>query len=219
MKTLLLSAPFVVALLVVGPLLNSVAAQQTTGANASRFGVAVVDISYIFKHVFQNLPRFKGQMDALQAEVKAVEDKLQAGRLQIAQSEERLKTFKPGSTEFKELDEKVSRDKAIFNLDTTKQRKDFMERESKIYHQTYVEVSVAIKYYSERNNIGLVLRFNGDPGDDLQRENVMRQLSKPVVFQNGIDITGEILRMLTQGGQPAVQGAASNPVRGQTAPR
>ncbi len=219
MKTLLLSAPLIATLFVVGPLTNSAAAQQLAGSNASRFGIAVVDISYIFNHVFKNVPQYKQQMDTLQAEVKAVEGNLQAGRLEIAKMEERLKTLKPGSTDYKTLDEQVSRRKAEFNLETTKQRKDFMERESNIYNQTYVDVSGAIKYYAERNNIGLVLRFNGDTGDDLQRENVMRKLSKPVVFQNGIDITGEVLRMLTQGGPAAAPGAASNPVRNVTPPR
>ncbi len=218
MKTLLISATVVAGLLVVGPLTQTVRAQNTAGANAARYGVAVVDISYIFKEY----SRFKAQIDAMKNEVQAVETRLRTDRQEIAKSEERLKQFKPGTPDYRTLDEQVSRRKADFNLSATRQRKDFMEREAKIYHQTYLEVSQAITFYAQRNNIGLVLRFNGDPIQDAERTSVLRQINKPVIFQNGIDITGDILAMLRQGGPggPGQNPAARrNPVRGPTPPR
>ncbi len=210
MRTLLLSATVVAALLFVGPLTQTVRAQSGPGANASRYGIAVVDISYIFKEY----SRFKAQIDSMKNEVQVVETRLRTDRQGIAKSEERLKQFKPGSPEYKQLDEQVSRQKADFNLSATRDRKDFMEREAKIYHQTYLEVSQAITFYAQRHNIGLVLRFNGDPIQDSERANVLRQINKPVIFQNGIDITPDILAVLRQGG-PGRQ-ADRNPVRGQT---
>ena len=52
---------------------------------------------------------------------------------------------------------------AEFNLKMGKLRKDFLEREAKVYYQTYLEVVDVVKYYAKRQNIGLVLRFNGEP--------------------------------------------------------
>ncbi len=214
MKTLLLSATVVAGLLIVGPLTQTVRAQSGASVNASRYGIAVVDISYIFKEY----SRFKAQIEVMKNEVQAVETRLRTDRLEIAKSEERLKQFKPGTPDYKTLDEQVSRRKADFNLSATRQRKDFMEREAKIYHQTYLEVSQAITSYAQRNNIGLVLRFNGDPIQDAERTSVLRQINKPVIFQNGIDITPNILAMLRQAGPGQNPAARRNPVRGQIPP-
>ena len=214
MKTLLLSATVVAALLIVGPLTQTVCAQSNASINASRYGIAVVDISYIFKEY----SRFKAQIDAMKTEVQVVETRLRTDRQEIAKSEERLKQFKPGTPDYKKLDEQVSRRKADFNLSATRDRKDFMEREAKIYHQTYLEVSQAIAFYAQRHNIGLVLRFNGDPIEDAERTTVLRQINKPVIFQNGIDITPDILAVLRQGGPGQQPSARRNPVR-QTPPR
>ena len=70
-----------------------------------------------------------------------------------------------------------------------KLRKDFMEREAKVYYQTYLEVVDAVKYYAKRHNIGLVMRFNGEPVDPNRRDDVLREINKPVVMQDQIDIT------------------------------
>ena len=134
MKTLLLSATVVAGLLIVGPLTQTVRAQSGASVNASRYGIAVVDISYIFKEY----SRFKAQIDVMKNEVQTVETRLRTDRQEIAKSEERLKQFKPGTPDYRTLDEQVSRRKADFNLSATRQRKDFMEREAKIYHQTYL---------------------------------------------------------------------------------
>ncbi|MFV2067047.1 MAG: OmpH family outer membrane protein [Pirellulales bacterium] len=161
-------------------------------ANVSRYGVAVVDISYIFK----NHQRFKGKMDAMKKDVQAAENRLRQERQEIAKLQEKLETFKPGTPDYKQLDEQVAKQKADFNLKATQQRKGFLEREAKIYFETNLEVSDVVKYYAQRHNIGLVVRFNGDPVDSNRREDVLRAINRPVVYQNGVDITPDILREL-----------------------
>ena len=73
-----------------------------------------------------------------------------------------------------------------------------MEREAKIYYTVYQEVNDEVKYYSDRNGITMVLRFNGDPVDVNNRESVMREINKPIVYQNGVDITPKILEALNK---------------------
>ena len=62
--------------------------------------------------------------------------------------EEQRNTFNVGSPEYKKLDEELARKMAEFKLKMDRLRKDFMEREAKIYYQTYLEVSDAVKYYA-----------------------------------------------------------------------
>jgi Skp family chaperone for outer membrane proteins len=190
----------------------STQAQNPAGANATKHGVAVVDISYIFK----KHDRFRATMDAMKKEMETTETDLKAERDKIAQMEEQRNTYNAGSAEYKQMDEQLARNMAEFNLKMTKLRKEFLEREAKVYYQTYVEVSQAVGYYAQHHDIGLVIRFNGEPVDPNKREDVLREINKPVVYQNQVDITPDILALLnrdaaTTAAKPA--GAAATPPR------
>jgi len=177
------------------------------GANAPRFGVAVVDVTYIFK----NYQRFNAMMNQMKADVEATEKALAEERRLINQEVELLGSkFQAGTPEFQREDERITELKTKFNLKMTRQRKEFLDREAKIYYQAHLEVNDAVKYYALRHNLGLVLRFNGDPIDPNDRQDVLRAINNPVVFQNGIDITPDVLKDLDRTGG----GTAPSPAGG-----
>jgi len=176
-------------------------AQNQAGANATKFGTAVVDVGYIFK----NHQRFKATMDGMKGEMQGIEQSLKSKREGIAQKEAERNEYNLGTPEYKRLDEEVARQKADFNLEMTQLRKDFLDREAKVYHQTYLEVNEAVKYYAQRQNIGLVLRFNGETPDPNRRDDVLRAINKPVVFHNSIDITPDVLGLLNRNTRAASQ--------------
>jgi len=175
-------------------------AQQAAspGANATRFGIAVVDVNYVFK----NYSQFKTEMEAIKSDIQQAEAKLKASREGIQAKEEEAKQFQPSSPEFKQLDEDLARLKADFNIKAGRTRKDFQEREAKVYYQTYLQVSSTVQYFAQQNNIGLVLKFNGDPINPDRPEAILKAINKPVVSQNNIDITPDILALLNRGGAP-----------------
>ena len=182
--------------------------QPSPSANAARFGVGVVDVSYIF----ENHLRFKAMMDQMKEDVKKTEELLRKEREQIGLQDEKLKQFATGSADYKNLEERIAEVKAKFNLKAAKQRKEFLEREAKIYYQTYLEVNSVVKQYSESKGLGLVLRFNGDPIDANKREDVLRAINKPVVYQGGVDITPDILASINRSGARPVA-PTGTPVR------
>lgn len=202
MRTLLLSAVVTGLFTVSCP----VVAQQTDhSANASRYGIGVVDVSYVFK----KYSRFTSAMEGMKQEMQSAESQLKGERDSIQAKEEQAKQFNPTSPDFKQLDEEVARMKADFSIKAGRIRKDFLEREAKVYFQTYQEVSQAVQYYAQQHNLGLVLRFNGDQIDPNRREDVLRGINKTVVHQNGIDITPDVLALLERGG--ITGGNASRP--------
>jgi Skp family chaperone for outer membrane proteins len=181
--------------------LSSVAsAQQTAGpsANAPRHGYAVVDVTYIFK----NYAKFNSQMEGMKSAMEAADSQLKSDRDTVAGKEQMREQYNPGSPEFKTVDEEIARLKAEFQLKAGKIRRDFMEREAQVYYSTYMEVSNAVQYYAQQHNIGMVLRFNGDSIDPNNREDILRAINKPVVFQNNVDITPDVLALLNRGGTP-----------------
>jgi Skp family chaperone for outer membrane proteins len=199
-QTLLKHKPFtlVVAAVVLSISLGLGAANaqapNAAGANAAKFGVAVVDIPYIFK----NYSKFKATSDAMKKEMETIDADVKADRAKIAQMEQQRNSFNVGSAEYKKYDEEMARMMAEFQLKTGKLQKDFMERQAKLYYQTYLEASNKVNEYAKRNNIGMVMRFNGEPVDPNRREDVMRDINKQVVMQNNIDITPDVLQLLNR---------------------
>jgi Skp family chaperone for outer membrane proteins len=180
--------------------------QAGPGGNAGRYGIAVVDISFVFK----NYPQFTTQIEALKKEMETADGALKQDHDRIVALEEQRNTMKPGTDQFKQLDEQLAQQKAQFSIKQGTVRRDFLEREAKIYYQTYSAVSDAVKHFAQQANIGMVLRFNGDQIDPNQREDVMRAIMQPIVFQNNVDITPDVLLVLgvdvrgkTGGGAPA----------------
>jgi hypothetical protein len=89
-----------------------------------------------------------------------------------------------------------------------------MERQAKLYYQTYLEVVDAVSQYAKAHNIGMVMRFNGEPVDSNRREDVMRDINKQIVTQDRLDITPDVLMLLnrdTAQAQRPAQPASSIP--------
>ncbi len=180
-------------------------------ANVTKYGIAVVDISAIFKRH----ARFKATMESMKAEMEKIEAELKAQKEAITKAEAHRNTFNLGQPEYKRADDEVAKMMAEFQLNMNRLRKDFMEREAKIYYETYTEVVQAVNFYAKRHNIGLVLRFSGESIDPNRRDDVLREINKQVVMQDSIDITLEVLMLLNSRGNQSTpqQPAASQAIR------
>jgi Skp family chaperone for outer membrane proteins len=165
-------------------------------ANAQKYKVAVVDITYIFKEHL----RFKQQIEAMQARMQAMEKEFGDQRNAIAKKEEQLRTtYKAGSEDYKRLDAEIIQMKADFGIKVDRAQKEFMEDEANLYFQTYQEVHSVITTFAKTYDIGLVLRFQGDKIDPALRRDIISGINRPVVYQNAIDITPFVLQMVNRG--------------------
>ena len=174
-------------------------------ATAPAAHTAVIDVGYIFK----NHARFKSAMDKMKDEVLAAENALKAERDRINGLMEQLKGFNVGTPEHRKLEADVAKAQGDFNVNAQLQKKDFMDREAKVYHQVYIEIERAVSQFARDNKIAVVHRFDGEPVDDTDRNRILGSITKPIVYYDPqIDITPDILRMLNGGaiaGQPVPQ--------------
>jgi hypothetical protein len=212
-KSQLASVVFLAALAVIGPsAFAQVPGQMPVGqapAAAASAGpashVAVIDVGYIFK----NHARFKTAMDKMKDEVMAAENGLKAERDRINGLMEQIKGFNVGTPEYKKLEAEIAKAQGDFNVNAQLQKKDFMEREAKVYLQVYTEIEKAVEQFAREHRIAVVHRFDGEPVDNSDRNQILRGITKPIVYlEPGIDITPDILKMLNG---PAVAGAGQPP--------
>jgi Skp family chaperone for outer membrane proteins len=175
-------------------------------------GIAVVDIAYIFKHharFDQEMKALKQRVEAAEADLKRMGDEIKKKQDQL-KAYDAAKTFNPGSSVYKKLEEQILKDTGEFNLKRSLQGKDFMEQEGKLYYKVSVEIDDAVRIIATRNRISLVLKFNGDDVDANDRNDILRNINKPIVyFDKNMDITPFILQELNRGAGIAVNPAAS----------
>ena len=175
--------------------------------------VAVIDVGYIFK----NHIRFKAAMDKMKDEVMAAENGLKNERDRINGLMEQLKGFNVGTPEYKKLEAETAKAQGDFNVNAQLQKKDFMEREAKVYLQVYTEIEKAVAQFAHEHRIAVVHRFDGDPVDNSDRNQILRGITKSIVYlEPGIDITPDILKMLNG---PAVADQSGRAVPGAVQPR
>jgi Skp family chaperone for outer membrane proteins len=159
--------------------------------------VAILDLTYVFK----NHARFQQMSNDMRRDVESAENTLKNERTAYQQLTEKLEQYKRGTAEFKAMEEELAERAAKLNLQVNIQKKNFLEQEAKIYYTVYQEVIDCVKNYADSAGTSLVLRFNGDPIDRSDPQEVLKELNKSVIYYNrAIDITPIILERLNGSG-------------------
>jgi Skp family chaperone for outer membrane proteins len=168
--------------------------------------VAVIDVGYIFK----NHTAFKSAMDKMKDEVLAAENSLKGERDRINGMMEQLKGYNVGTPEYRKLEGEVAKAQGDFQVTAQLQKKDFMDREAQVYMQVYGQIERAVAQFARDNGIAVVHRFDGDPVDSSDRNRILGNITKPIVYYDSqIDITPDVLRMLN--GATPVAGQPQQP--------
>lgn len=217
MRTLLFAATSVALLfVVVGPAnlhaqpQPNQAASRPAAPSGNHLGIAVIDVTYIL----DNYARLKQASEAFKRDMENAEALLKKERDAIAKKAEKLKTFKPGTPDFKNLEEELVKAESDWKLRVNRQKGEFAERDAKNFLTAYQELSQAVKVYSDRNGISLVLRFNGARVDPTNPQAVQMELSKMVMYYHkDIDITDQVLAELNR------SAAIANPPRTPQSPQ
>ena len=167
---------------------SNTAAQRQPTQSRSVGPVAVVDITQIFK----DHTGFKSTMERMKKEVQAYEGSLRTRHEALQKKREQLTNYRAGSPDYIKLERSVADETAKLSVDTQLKKKEFLEREARVYFMVYKEVSQAIAEYSRARKISLVLRYNGEKISPEDRNSVLAGVNRAIVYQNNLDITAEI---------------------------
>jgi Skp family chaperone for outer membrane proteins len=148
-------------------------------------------------HVFKNHSRLKAMKAELQADVQRAEERVKKEKDAIKKLMERLAQFRPGTQEYKDLEQEIATRQADLNVLITLQRKDFLQQEARIYHNVYREIYEEVDYFANQNRAAMVLKFDREAMDVERPETVVRGINKEVIWNNrGLDITDYIVDKL-----------------------
>jgi Skp family chaperone for outer membrane proteins len=207
-KTSLISAALV-AVLAAGAAASLAFAQGgAPGPNGQN--IAVIDVGVVFeKH-----PRFKASMDQLKAEIDATEKGWKDEATKVNALIEQMKQTKPDSPDYHRMEKEVATRQADFNVNKALKNKELMERQGKIYFNTYKEVEDTVKEFCTHYNVALVIRYNSKPIDASDPQEILRGIQRPIVFiKAGYDITDDIIGMLNRSAAAPASGGGRIGVR------
>jgi len=178
--------------LVLGLVLAAPAAAQQAAPAAYSPSIATLDMAYLFR----NHIRYKGLDEALRGEVSVAEQTFGQEQKSMQELSRRLGEYKPGSPEYKAIEEELAKKDADLRLRGAILQKNFAEKKAKNYYDVLQEVKDKVRYHAEQHGLILVVNFNGDEIDGANPQSVMRGLTDVVLYQHrSVDITPIILEM------------------------
>ena len=185
------------------PPAGGAAAPAAARGAPSGTNVAVVDINLIFKN--HNI--FNTELIALNERGAQIDAWVRTQQRALATLRDELGTYKAGSPEYQQLEEKITKTIADNDLNLRRQRQEFLSDEAKLYYETYAQIEQAITRFALSRNIGLVLRHTREQPKVDDPKSVMQNINRFVIFNNGLDITTIILTELNAGTTPPPKAA------------
>lgn len=199
--------------------LAGVAVQAQAQAQAPRMpaplGVRVIDL----KRIFDKHERFKAATEILKREVTAREEQLKASRQGMEQNANTLKTLKQGTPEYARIEAELIRADSELKAQLNIGRREFLDKEAKIYLDVYSEVIEEVKYYCQVQGVSLVMRYNGEPADGQKDpQEVLKELNKSIIYYHpSLDVSDLIVNELNRRWMGS-QGRPATPTANNTRP-
>jgi len=176
--------------------------------------VALLDVSYLF----EKLPHFKAYMQQVTDDAQKAQDEVKREEQEIKKLAESAEAVR-GTPKFKAIEEEITRRRGDLAVKIELQRRNFQQRQAKIYLSVYKEVQDQASLVCSQYGYDIVLRFNGDPVDAENPQSVLTYINRPVVwYAEQRDITPFVLKSITSRREPVPGGVSERP-RGLPIPK
>lgn len=157
--------------------------------------VGLIDMA----HVFKNYEKFTALREELKAEIQQSDTQAKAMAEKIQTVQKEMKDFKQGSPEYLAREKQLAQAASDFEAFRKVAQRDFLRKESRIYHTIYMEVTDTVKKYAKIYNYTLIMRFNRENLDTDDPKKLIQGMNRQVVFHRADDdITLSVLDYLNR---------------------
>ena len=171
-------------------------------------GIAVSDVAYVLKS-YEGL---KSGQKGLADEEKKIRERLNAEQESIKKQVEGLGSLKPGSPDFKKLEEDITKRRADLNVDAALEKKKLQEREARMMYDAMSRMNATIEEFCSQEGIGVVLNYNSEPMDVNNPVTIQNKMNSMVLYQSGKDISDIVLKDMNRRSGAAAE-TVKRPVR------
>jgi len=156
--------------------------------------IGLIDVRKVFKRHSQ----FAADMEQLKEDLAATEKKLEQAKEELKELRDRVKAAEEDSAERDRLNVELAGKLAALQGEAERHRRRFTRMEADLYAATYKDVMEKVKTYAGGHGLKLVLKYDSSPFEPETPEDVMKGVNRSVMFQSGLDITDEIIRLVSE---------------------
>jgi Skp family chaperone for outer membrane proteins len=162
-------------------------------------GIGVVDVAALLREE----PRLRSQLAELQLDAQRAERHFGRERDELKATQERLQKMSPGSAERVAGEKELAKRMADLGLRAELQKKEFLQRESRIYYQIWKEIMEEIREAAKARGLTIVLRAAGGQAA-AKPEDMLREMNQLVLWTDqALDITSDVrARMARRRSEP-----------------
>ncbi|QDU08449.1 OmpH family outer membrane protein [Gimesia aquarii] len=216
MKKLLVSVSVIAIIACLACFTETASAQGNTGNSKTvEHKVGLIDMAHVFKHY----EKFTALREELKTEIQQSDAKAKAMAEQIQAVQKEMQDFKQGSPEYLAREKQLAQAASDFEAFRKVAQRDFLRKESRIYHTIYMEVTDTVKKYAKIYNYTLIMRFNRENLDTDDPKKLIQGMNRQVVFHRADDdITLSVLDYLNRSYKPKSSGSGT-PTRSTSRPK
>lgn len=178
--------------------LTSTAQGQEEGAGL----VAVLDVA----KVFRENQGFESKMAKIKAEADGLKTQIQQQQEAIKNEAQQLKQYEVGSSDRNQLEATLEQKQTALRTKARQAEADLLNREAKIYHETYQKMQEVVSSIANQHGISLVVRFDSEPIDATNRAEVVKGVNRSVVFHRRLDLTNMVIKQMNPAAAQAQSG-------------
>ena len=147
--------------------------------------VAVLDVAKVFKvnkNFDSEMQNIKTQAEGLKSQIQQQQEAIKAEAMKISQ-------YEAGSPERNKMEAEVEQKQAGLRTSARQAEADLLNREARVYYDTYMKMRTVVGDLASKHNISLVIRYDGGTVDPASRPEVIKAVNRNVVFHRDIDLT------------------------------
>ncbi|MCI0361944.1 MAG: OmpH family outer membrane protein [Planctomycetaceae bacterium] len=165
----------------------------TPAQDSQPFPVAVLNMDKVFK---THKPFLDKQAPIKQAAAE-LEKEVQLRTVELETAVNKFRAAQPGSPEAQKLQQQGAKLQADLQQYVQKERGELQKREVAIYVELDRQIDEEVRKYAKAKGIRLVIRQQDASFDQNQPlPQILAALNRGIVYEDGLDITEEILKAL-----------------------
>ena len=187
MKSTIIKSLLVAVAAIVAPLATQ--SVNTASAQEGKSGlVAVLDVAKVFK---EN-QAFDSKMKAIKAEADSLKGQIVQQQESIKARAQQLTEYEVGSAERNKFEATLEQEQAALRTKARQAEADLLNREARVYYETYERMRGVVENIASQHGISLVLRFDSEEIDPNNRAEVIKGVNRAVVYHRRLDLTGMV---------------------------
>lgn len=180
---------------IIKPVIFAVAAVVAFGASvvsAQETGrVAILDVAKVFKEnasFDRQVKAIKAEADKLKLQITAEQDRIKAEVMKLRGMD--------AGPERNQMEADLEQQHTRLRTTTRQNEAELLNREARVYFETYREMQTVVEAMSKEYGLSLVLRFDSESIDPNNRNEVIKGVNRAVVFHRQLDLTTMVSKQL-----------------------